>query len=243
VKQVVRKFDQLRTQLQSTFNKIQSEADRYSLLKDQNSDFSKQWQQERKRRVDEFQEDIEPLICQYFGLTDQEIMLVEDTSRIFEPSATPTTRYSLKTKTLDSLVKTSVEPYAENGLGVYADTLTGTLNSWAETERAQYRVKAKGGVDENTGLAMVTVDLAEKESEYEQKNISQELAENADRFQKVASNEHGTLLYQRDILVFQGKQIHIIRPNILMNWTRTAALNDAARIYGEIVQSHEVFNG
>ncbi|MFH2058838.1 MAG: N-6 DNA methylase [Pseudomonadota bacterium] len=243
VKQVVRKFDELRTKLSIIFNKIQSEADSYSLLKDKNSDFSKQWREERKRRVDEFQDEIEPLIYQYFGLTDQEIMLVEDTFWIFEPSSTPTTRYSPKTTTLDSLVKTSVEPYAANGLGVYADTLTGTLNSWAETEGSQYRVKAKGGVDKNTGLAMVTVDLAEKESKYEQKTISQEIAENADKLQKVASNEYGTLLYQRDLLVFQGKQIHIIRPNILMNWTRTAALNDAARIYGEIVQSHEVLNG
>ena len=109
VKQVVQKFDQLRTQLQSTFTKTQSEADSYSLLKDKKPDFSKQWQKERKRRVDEFQEDIEPLICQYFGLTDQEKMLVEDTLRIFEPSSTPTTRYSLKTTTLDSLRKT--DPY------------------------------------------------------------------------------------------------------------------------------------
>ena len=243
VKQVVQKFNQLRTQLKRIFNTIKFDADSYYLLKDKNSDLSKQWQQERKRRTDEFQKDIEPLIYKYFGLTGQELMLVEDTFRIFEPSSTPTTRYSPKTTSLDSLVKTSVEPYATNGLGIYADTLTGTLNSWAETDGSQYRVKAKGGVDENTGLAMVTVDLAENESGYEQKIISQELAEHANKLQKVASNEQGTLLYQRDILVFQGKQIHIIRPNILMNWTRTAALNDAARIYGEIVQSHEVFNG
>jgi hypothetical protein len=242
VKQVVRKFDQLRTQLQRTFNKIQSEADSYSLLKDRKSDFRKQWQLERKRLVDEFQDEIDPLIYQYFGLTDQEIMLVEDTCRIFEPSSTPTTRYSTKTTTLDSILKTSVEPYAGKGLGVYADTLTATLNSWAETEGSQYCVTAKGFVDADTGLAMITVDLTEKESRYEQKTISKELAETAEKFQKIASKKHGTLLYHRDILVFQGSQIHIIRPNILMNWTRTAALNDAARIYGEIVQSHEVFN-
>jgi len=242
VKHVVWKFDELKTKLESIFNKIQSGADSYSLLKDKKSDFSTQWHQERKHQVDEFQNENEPLMYQYFGLTDQEITLVEDTFWIFEPSSTPTTRYSPKTKTLDSLVKTSVEPYTANGLGVYADTLTDTLNSWAETEGSQYRVKTKGGMDENTGLSMVTVDLAEKKSEYEQKIISQELAKNADKLQKIASNEYGTLLYQRDILVFQGTQIHIIRPNILMNWTRTAALNDAARIYSEIVQSHEVVN-
>nr|WP_319577869.1 DNA methyltransferase [uncultured Desulfobacter sp.] len=243
VKQVVRKFDQLGIQLQNKFNEMQSQAICYSLLESKDSDFNKRWQQERKHRVDEFQDVIEPLIYQYFGLTEQEIILVEDTFRIFEPSSTPTTRYSSKTTTLDPLMETSVEPYSTNGLSVYADTLTGTLNSWAEREMAQYRVKAKGGLDKHTGLVMVTVELSEKESKYEQKNIPRDFAEQAGKLQKIASNLHGTLLYQRDILVFQGKQIYIIRPNILMNWTRTAALNDAARIYGEIVQSHEVANG
>ena len=234
VKQVVRKFDQLRAQKQNTFNKLQSEAGRYSLLKEKEPDFSKQWQQKRKRLVDEFQNEIEPLIYKYFGLTDQEIMLVEDTIRVFEPSSTPTKRYSPKTVTLDPLEKTSVEPYATKGLGAYADTLTGTLNSWAEAEGSQYHVRAKGGADEKTGLAMITVSLTDNESVYEKETISQELAENLKKFQEITSKKYGTLTYQRDILFFHGKQIHIIRPNILMNWTRTAALNDAARIYGEI---------
>lgn len=86
---------------------------------------------------------------------------------------------------------------------------------------------------------MMTVSLTNTESEFQYKKISQKLAENLNKFHQHASKKNGTLLYQRDILLFQGKQIHIIRPNILLNWTRTAALNDAARIYGEIVQSHE----
>lgn len=49
-----------------------------------------------------------------------------------------------------------------------------------------------------------------------------------------ASKQRGKLHYERDIFVFAGEQIYIVRPNILLNWTRTAALNDAARIYGEI---------
>jgi hypothetical protein len=51
------------------------------------------------------------------------------------------------------------------------------------------------------------------------------------------SEKSGALVYERDILFFQDDRIHIIRPNILLNWTRTAAINDAARIYGEIAAS------
>jgi hypothetical protein len=55
------------------------------------------------------------------------------------------------------------------------------------------------------------------------------------------SIKKGALLYERDILFFQGQQIHIVRPNVLLNWTRTAALNDAARIYGDIALALEDF--
>ncbi|MDA3894790.1 MAG: N-6 DNA methylase [Desulfobacteraceae bacterium] len=245
VKQVARKFHNLRKRLQDTFNELKADANRYSLLKEEDSDFSKQWQQERKRQVDAVQNEIEPMIYSYFGLTDQEIMLVEDTIYVFEPSATPTTWNTPKTVTLSPLndpqKKLLIEPYASKGLSAYADTLTSTLNIWAEAEGSTYRVQAEGGTDKLTGLAMVTVRLAPAEAAFQEKKISQKLAKNLNKFHQHASKENGTLLYQRDILLFQGKQIHVIRPNILLNWTRTAALNDAARIYGEIVQSHEAF--
>jgi hypothetical protein len=245
VKQVAQKFDKLRVRLQAIFKELKADANRYSLLKKDDPDFSKQWQQERKRQVDAVQDEVEPMIYNYFGLTNQEIMLVEDTIEVFEPSATPTTWNTPKTVTLNPLndpqKKLLIEPYATKGLGAYADTLTSTLNIWAEAEGSRYRVQAEGGSDNRTGLAMVTVSIADTESVFKNKRISQKLVENLNKFQQYALKENGILLYQRDILLFQGKQIHIIRPNILLNWTRTAALNDAARIYGEIVQSHEAF--
>ena len=243
VKQIVQKISQLKTRLQETYSKLKSNAKRSSLLNEEvrDADIRKQWQTERKRQVDAVQNEIEPMIYSYFGLTDQEIMLVEDTIDVFEPSSTPTTWNSSKAVTLDPIEKTTIEPYATKKLGAYADTLTNTLNHWAKAEDSCYRVYAEGGTDKQTGLAMVTVSLADAESEFQQKEILQKLAESLNKFYQHASQKHVTLLYQRDILLFQGKQIHIIRPNILLNWTRTAALNDAARIYGEIVQSNGDF--
>ncbi len=247
VKQIVQKIEQLKTRLQDTFREFKSEAKRFSLLNEDagDADTNQLWHRERKGQVDEVQNQIEPMIYSYFGLTDQEIMLVEDTIQIFEPSSTPSTWNTPKTVTLNPLndpqKKLMIEPYSSKGLGAYADTLTNTLNYWAKTEGSQYRVQAEGGADEYTGLAMVTVSLANAESAFQLKPISQKLAENLNSFHLHASKEHGTLFYQRDIFLFQGKRINIIRPNILLNWTRTAALNDAARIYGEIVQSSGEF--
>jgi len=237
---VSQKFGKLRIRLQDTLNDLKTDAKRSSLF-DDCEDISKQWQHERKRQIDTLQNDLEPLIYSYFRLTEQEISLVEDTIHVFEPSATPTTWNTPKTVTLDPLEKTKIEPYASQALGAYANTLTNTLNTWAEAEGSSYRVHAEGGTDEQTGLAMITVKLANTEAEFQQKPISWNLAKNLKSFHRHASREQGTFLYERDILLFQGRQIHIVRPNILLNWTRTSALNDAARIYGDIALAQEEF--
>ena len=239
IQQVSRKIVKLRNALKGILNGLKATVKRFSLFDDNGSDIRRQWQHERKTRIDALQHELEPLIYSYFGLTEQEIILVEDTLHVFEPSSTPTTRQTTKTVTLDPLDRSKVEPYASKGLGAYADTLTNTLNSWAAAEGSHYRVHAEGGTDEQTGLAMITVKLTGTQATFQRKQISKTLMRNLKNFHRHVSREKGTLLYQRDILLFQGEQIHIIRPNLLLNWTRTAALNDAARIYGDIALAQE----
>ncbi len=204
---------------------------------------NKEWTRERKKLTDALQQEIEPLIYRYFGLTEQEIMLVEDTIRIFEPSSTPTTWRTPLTITLDSTNNTKVEPYVGLGLKAYADTLTATLNKWAQAEGSTYRVSSEGGTDEQTGLGMLTINLTNSEAAYQQKDISRRLADVLKLSYKHSARKQGALVYERDIMFFQNDHIHIVRPDILLNWTRTAALNDAARIYGEIALSDKEDNG
>jgi SAM-dependent methyltransferase len=243
VKHVTRKIGKLRDELQDTLSQLKSDAKRRSLFDVDEAAIKKaikkQWHHERKKRVCALQEELEPLIYRYFGLTEQEITLIEDTIRVCVRSSTPTTWRSAKTVTLDPVEDTMIEPYSTQGLVAYADTLTTTLNTWAQTEGSSHRVSAEGGTDDQTGLAMVTIRLSRVEAAYQQKSLSRNLAKVLKEFHKHASRRRGTLLYERDILLFQGQQIHIVRPNILLNWTRTAALNDAARIYGEIALAKE----
>jgi len=235
LKQVTKKFSQLRSELKETLTGLKSDDKRHTLFEENEAAIKKEWHQKRKKIVDAHQKKLEPLIYRYFGLTDQEITLIKDTIRVFEPSSTPTTRWSPKTVTLNPVHDTTVEPYASQGLSAYADTLTKTLNTWAKTEGSHYRVCAEGGTDDQIGLAMVTLTLSSFETAYHRKTLSQDLIKVLKEFHEHASRQRGTLHYERDILFFQGDRIHIVRPNILVNWTRTAALNDAARIYGEIV--------
>ena len=238
VAEIVRLFKKLRDALERTFADLKVDPTSQSLLGDSDEDeIKKQWAIIRKSKVDDLQDKCEPLIFQYFGLTPQEVILVEDTIRVFEPSSTPTTWWSPQTVTLEPVHHSNVEPYVSKGLSAYADTLTETLNGWAREEGSHHRVYAEGGIDEQTGLAVVTVKLSEIEKPFSHINLSTSIVGILSELHGSASKKNGRLIYQRDIFTFHKGGIHIARPNILFNWTRTAALNDAARIYEEIVMA------
>lgn len=242
IKDVAKKIRGVRGKLQELQRKLTRAAEKKSLFSDISTDITKEWSRERKKFIDERQDDFNKLIYRYFGLTEQEIILVKDTIHVFEPSSTPTSWRSPQTVTLDHVEHSSVKPYADQGLQAYADTLTATLNKWALTEGSAYRVFAEGGMEDRTGLAMVTLTVSHAEEAYRQKAISGYLSGVMKIFYMGAARKRGALLYERDILFFQRDKIHIIRPNILFNWTRTAALNDAVRIYGEIALANREHN-
>ena len=231
---VADKFKSLQKKLNKRLAQLKKQVDQNLFFDEAEKQILNVWHKEKRGLSDRLQDECELLIYQYFGLTDQEIAIVEDTADVFIPSATPTSRHSSQIITLDPLEKSKVSPYKEKGIGAYADTLTTTLNAWAKSEGSNHRVCAEGGTDDNTGLAMVTVRLSSKEVPYHDKSVSKELFNALKIFKGRLSKKRGVLHYERDILFFQGDNIHIIRPNILLNWTRTAALNDAARIYGDI---------
>ena len=106
-------------------------------------------------------------------------------------------------------------------------------------EGSIFRVCAEGGADDRTGLAMITLELISTETAYRESSLSRRLADVLAKLQKVIGDNSRTLGYERDLVIFRGKQAHIVRPNILLNWTRTTALNDAARIYGDIALAGE----
>ncbi|MGO9413779.1 MAG: Eco57I restriction-modification methylase domain-containing protein [Syntrophobacteraceae bacterium] len=237
VLEVAQKMRKLQGNLENILSQYGQGNKGKTLIKGRRAQVSRQWLEGRKAQANAFHEELEPLIHRYFSLTEQEVTLVEDTVRVFIPSSTP--RWSEKTVSLEPSERSNVPPYANEGLGAYADALTKTLNSWAEMESSTYRVCAEGGTDDQTGLAMVTLELTSTETAYRQRSLSRRLADVLAKLQKVIGDNSRTLGYNRDLVVFYGKQVHIVRPNILLNWTRTAALNDAARIYGDIAIAAE----
>lgn len=195
----------------------------------------KEWLERRKERTKVLQAELESLIYRYFGLHEPEVMLLKDTVNISIPSSTPSEaqadRFDLPTLHLVSSRK--ITGY-ENGLTVYAETLANTLNSWANERGSDFRVRPSGGVDEAAGVAMVTLDLGQESGPMTNLEITGTLSHWLKQGLEASVRQSPTIRSEREMLWFEGKRIHIIRPATLLHWTRTAALNDADTIFGEI---------
>jgi hypothetical protein len=201
----------------------------------------KEWYKQRKTRTEALQAELEPLIYDYFGLLAPEKMLVEDTVTVFIPSSTPPDAERLNIPTLQPVSRTKISGY-ESGLTVYAETLTNTLNTWANERGSNFRVSSTIGTDSQSGMAMVTLNVGIDVTPLAEYDLDGELTHWLKRGFDSFARETKTLRSERELFWFEGSKLHIIRPQTLIHWTRTAALNDADTIYGEITQARRFAN-
>ncbi|HCO94556.1 MAG TPA: hypothetical protein DIU00_11500, partial [Phycisphaerales bacterium] len=187
----------------------------------------RKWLLDWREKSRKIQAELEPLIYAYFGLNKQEIALVEDTCEIFDKSDTPGSLDGAKN------IPTQ-QPVDADGLEPYAGMLTATLNSWAS---GTLHVSASGGVDSEVGLGLVKLDQTKSARSFKPQTISRELVSALQRLEEASTERAGTLAYLRRPWVFNETRIYIVKPAIKGQWTRTAALNDAADIYNHIAEA------
>lgn len=191
-----------------------------------------QWLDDRTSATDALQQELDPLVFEYFGLIDQEIALVEDCVDIVIPSATPSNLNSeLRTRT--PIQNNGIGQYSD-GLAPYAETLGKTLNEWAERAQAEVRVSLSGGVHKATDMACLTAELSKTPQPFREEEPSDDTFRAVARVAQASTSRAGCIDYLRGVIAFDGHRIHIFKPTALIGWTRTAALNDAAEIYARI---------
>ena len=195
----------------------------------------------RKQQAKELQNELNILVYQYFGLIEQEVLLVEDTVNVCIPSATPGD--VLKTIPSQTPVhRANIGPYSQ-GLVPYADTLSDTLNDWAKQSGSNVKVAITGGQHKSSGMVCLMVDLTLEACPFKEAAPSDKSIAAATKLAASASDHIGCLDYLRGVIVFHGSQIYIFKPDTLINWTRTAALNDAAEIYARIAHARQTMRG
>ena len=190
-----------------------------------------EWFKLRASRAEELQSKTNELVYQYFDVDTSARCLVEDLVNVFQPSSTPHTTTKTDLPTLCPVNQSQNIPGYEKGIKTYADILSATLNQWGEEQGSKWRVSAKGGVDEDASLALVTVKLGPKKQPFE--NITVNGAVWKDLYNRFTSQQVA-LRHERQIFGFLKESFYILRPVSLMHWTRTAALNDADEIFAQI---------
>lgn len=146
----------------------------------------------RQKAVNALQAEVEPLIYKYFDLIEQEIILIEDTVEVFIKSATPP-RLDSGILTLEPIHNNTLPTY-QKGLEAYAAVLADTLNEWAVQAKGTVRVSPVGSVDEQAGLAIVSLKQSKHPQPFKKDELPAGLTEVLARLQKTATQPAGWII-------------------------------------------------
>lgn len=193
----------------------------------------KSFEEIRQENAKRLTREMDQYVYQYFGLTDEEIALVEDSMDIYQESATPDRPY----KQIPTLKLTTASDRRQ-----YASWLCGTLNKWiAEAhggKQIPFQFCAETALFKALGQVLVTLRKSKKTAEpIDSEHPSPDLCKAIQRVCKASLKEKGSLVFLRGMIFADNDGIHILKPNILGKWTRTAGLNDAQQLFDEIVSS------
>lgn len=184
---------------------------------------------DRDAIIHDADQQIEPLIFEYFDCDDLEQILVRDTCDIVEPSATPTS--------LDNNIPALRCP-TPSQRRAYNSMLADVLNSWGS--RSPIAVSARSVVSPAIGLGIVALNQQERSMPIEASSDEEADNEVISRLSAMKDNlrrEKGMRTYMRGVTIFDGKTVYIVKPLALRFWTETAALNDADALAAVILNS------
>lgn len=187
----------------------------------------------RREKTKKLSRELDQYVYQYFGLTEEEIVLVEDTYEIYKESATPEYPH----KPIPTLKATTTADRRQ-----YAAWLCGTLNEWIVEahggEQIPFLFCAESALFKKLGQVLVTLHKTQKTTEPVDSELpSSDLTDALQRVCRASLHEKGSLVFLRGMIFAEGDRIHILKPDLLGKWTRSAGLNDAQQLFDEIVSS------
>jgi hypothetical protein len=163
---------------------------------------------------------IQPLVEEYFSVTDAEKMLIDDTLTLSQPS--------IHRPNLDTDIPSLAFPELRDRKR-YADTLCDVLNR--RTRKHGLQISAQGRASKNLNLLFFTVIFSEERKPYSETSDDVGLWNVLDRVGEAAKHDNRSFSYLRGFSYFESDRLHMLKPATMRNWSRTAALNDADAIF------------
>ncbi len=191
--------------------------------------------EKRRKKVDALQAKLERNIYRYFDLTDEEIALVADTVNYVEPSSTPPKREAVRNAEIPTL---KIITERDELLLKYADTLTATLNEWAEGGRT--RVEASAAQLEGRPFVLFHLRQTKRPRAFRFEKFNNHVEAVLERIYEASRQMQGRFIYPRAVTFFDGASIYLLKPNTVLHWSRSAGLNDADEIFAEVIRQRRV---
>jgi len=180
---------------------------------------------ERESLVERATQVIEPLVNEYFGVQPSEELLIDDTINVIIPSVQPT-------RSMMSIP--AMMPVSDQALAMYKDRLCETLSQWSSaTNNIVGRVARSKGL----GIAMTVIERTDGQAPVTVRNAIDDINVLAviDTIQKVFPSTRRTVDFARGLMVFDGSNLYIVKPDPYRHWTQSCALNDADEIAGKLL--------
>ena len=169
--------------------------------------------------------ELQPLVYEYYDVSEHEQILIDDTVNIFSKSVMPTLNKYTPTLSISSVGQRAS----------YADLLCDTLNLWAQG--GNLRVRAACKVSSRLGMGVLTLHKCKEAIPYEESSTANNLQDSLRRIKKSLREDQGHFSYMRGLKIFEKDELHLVKPLALRNWTKTAALNDADEIVAAILSA------
>ncbi len=184
---------------------------------------------DREGIVRNVQQQLNPLIYEYFDIDELELVLIEDTTNVIIDSILPK-RASSKIPTLrESTVASRAE---------YTELLCKTLDDWAQG--GPYDVQGRVHTSSKSGVGVVVLERVKQQSK---SSVSAAEIDGIlpvlDNLQETFKKDLGSVELLRGLKVFDNDTLYIIKALTQRFWMRTAALNDADEIAAAIL-SHTI---
>jgi len=168
---------------------------------------------------------LQPLVEEYFSVTESEKILIDDTLNLYQPS--------IHRSSLDGDIPALAFPDTASRKR-YADTLCDVLNR--RIRKQGIKISLQGMVSKALNLFFVTVLFSGERKSYAETEGEEEFWKALDRVAQAAQRKTGPFSYLRGFSYFEPDSLHMLKPATMRNWCRSAALNDADAIFEHLVR-------
>ena len=166
---------------------------------------------------------VSALVYSYFGLTPDEIALIEELASLAGPALQPTSlRYQ-------ALMKPLRRAPSSDLMGSYAETLAETLREWRDATGGTGEIQTAiwTGRSVPIGAAVLSLNGASDGDLFGDDAMIETLSETLRRTTGLPAE---TLMTIPDLALFEGSRIFLIKPMISRFWLQHRAIEDANRL-------------